>query len=412
MTGTGLPRLTAGLDRRGRLDFAAHRAAHGPLDLDAIAPDALIAEAAAAGLHGRGGAGFPTARKLEAVAAGRRPIVVANGAESEPLSGKDRVLLEAVPHLVLDGALAAARAVGARTVIVAVPADAGRARASLAEALAARPDADGVTVAPVPRRYLAGEETALVQHLGGGPLKPRVVPPRPSERGLRRRPTLVQNVETLAHLALVARHGAAWFRALGASTRPGSALITLSGAVARPGVYEIETGTALGRIVDAAGGLSEPARAVLTGGYFGTWAALDAGRTAPLDATLGCGVICVLGESACPVAELSRTSSWLAAESARQCGPCLHGLGAIAAALRRIEAGGADEVAAARIAHWAGQVEGRGACHLPNGAVRFVRTGLALFADAVEDHRRHGPCPACGRAPVLETFAPTAAAAA
>ena len=399
----GLPRLTAGLARHARLDLAAHLAVHGPLDLEARAPGALIDAAAEARLRGRGGAGYPTARKLAAVARGRRPIVVVNAAESEPLSRKDGVLLEAVPHLVLDGALAAARAVGAREIVLAIPAGAGRAHASLADAVAVRPDTHAMTIAAVPRRYLAGEESALVRHLGGGPLRPRVVPPRPAQRGLRGRPTLVQNAETLAHLALVARHGAAWFRALGSPGRPGSALVTLAGAIARPGVYEIATGTALAAVADAAGEATEPARGVLVGGLFGAWSAPAAAWDAPLDATLGSGVLCVLGESACPVAELSRATSWLAGESAGQCGPCVHGLAAIAGALQALQAGTSDERATRRIARWTGQVEGRGACSLPDGVARFVRSGLALFAADIEDHRRHGPCAACARVTVLET---------
>jgi len=409
----GLPRLTAGLDRRARLALDDHLTVHGPLDAAALEPRWLIEEVAAAGLRGRGGAGYPTAVKLEAVARGRWPVVVVNGAESEPLSRKDRVLFEAMPHLVVDGALAAARAVGAAEIVLAAPAGAERALGSLDGALAERADAarGRVRVVGVPRRYLAGEETALLRHLGGGALRPRLVPPRPAERGLNRRPTLVQNAETLAHVALIARHGADWFRALGSAARPGSTLVTLGGAVARPGVYEIESGTRTGHLVDAAGGTTEPVRAVLVGGYFGAWSTPDAAWAAALDATLGAGVVLVLGESSCPVAELSRVTSWLAGESAGQCGPCVHGLAAIADALEDARAGAADELAAARILRWAGQVDGRGACHLPNGAVRFVRTGLAVFAQEIEDHRRHGPCAGCAAAPALATFAARSVAA-
>ena len=131
-----------------------------------------------------------------------------------------------------------------------------------------------------------------MRHLGGGPLRPQVVPPRPAQRGLHRRPTLVQNAETLAHLALVARHGGAWFRTLGSAARPGSALVTLTGAITRPGVYEIATGTPLRAVADAAGGTTEPAAGVLVGGYFGAWSATGSAWGAPLDATLGSGVLC------------------------------------------------------------------------------------------------------------------------
>lgn len=397
----GLPRLTAGL-ARGRLSHREHLAVHGPL------PERrhdLIDAVAAAGLRGRGGAAFPTATKLAAVAGRRgRKVVVVNGAEGEPMSRKDRVLLERAPHLVLDGAVLAAQAVGAREVIVAAPEDAARARASLAQALAERPDAAGVRVVGIPRRYLAGEETALVGFLSGGGLTPTLAPPRPDQRGVSRRPTLVQNAETLAHVALIARHGGAWFRALGTADRPGSALATLSGAVARPGVYELAPGMALGRLVEVAGGLVEPARAVLVGGYFGRWLSWPQAERLALDADLGAGVVCVLGASACPAAELARATAWLAGESAGQCGPCVHGLAAIADAIERMVAGRADADVVTRLERWCGQVERRGACRHPDGVARFVRSGLQVFAGELDDHHLHGPCADCARTPVLGVF--------
>lgn len=401
--GPALPRLLAGIARQPRLTLSEHLAVHG-----AVPPGAaggLVAAAAEAGLRGRGGGGFPTATKLEAVAGRRgRAVVVANGSEGEPMSGKDRLLLEAVPHLVLDGALVAAGAVGAREVLLSVPDDAARAQTSLHGALSERDDAGGVRVVGVPRRYLAGEESALVRFLDGGPLKPTVTPPRPAERGIGRRPTLVDNVETLAHLALIARHGGAWFRALGTPGHPGSALVTLSGAVARPGVYEIATGMRLADLVDAAGGQAEAPRAVLLGGFFGTWITAEQAAEQRLDATIGSGIIVVLGRSACPVAELARSMRWLAGQNAGQCGPCVHGLAAIAASVDGLAEGRADERTVARLRRWSAQLERRGACHHPDGAVRFLGTGLRVFADEVEDHRRHGPCDACDRAPVLSTI--------
>lgn len=398
-----LPRLLAGVRHGRRLTLAEHVAVHGPAptDLDA---HALIGAVAQAGLRGRGGAAFPTAAKLEAVArARRRPIVLVNGGEGEPMSRKDRLLLAATPHLVLDGALAAATALGADEVIVCVPQDAAHANASLHQALAERDDAGRVRVQPVPRRYLAGEESALVRFAGGGPLRPTLTPPRPSERGVRRRPTLVQNVETLAHLALIARHGAGWFRALGSADLPGSALVTLSGAVARPGVYEIATGTRLTGLLASAGGATEPLQAVLLGGYFGRWHGSGALAELTLERGVGSGVIVALGASTCPAVELARTTAWLAGESAGQCGPCVHGLAALADALARLVAGRADDHVLQRVTRWSGQLEGRGACHLPGGVAGYVRSGLATFAHELADHHRHGRCGACAAPPVLHT---------
>ena len=182
------------------------------------------------GLRGRGGADFPTATKLRAVAAGRRgATVIVNGSETEPASAKDRLLLTRLPHLVLDGAVLAARAVNAREVIVKVGDGMPAVARALERAIAARAD-EGVAFEVVagPEGYVTGEETAVVNYIARGVAKPTFIPPRPYERGLRGRPTLIQNPETLSQLALIARFGASWFRELGSDADPGSALVTIS----------------------------------------------------------------------------------------------------------------------------------------------------------------------------------------
>ena len=371
--------------------------------------DDLIEAVAAAGLRGRGGAGFPTAVKLRAVAAarGRRALVV-NGAEGEPMSAKDSQLWEMAPQLVLDGAALAAEAVGAREVVVAVKRSAWPAQQALSRALVVRRDAIRMSVRTVPDAYVAGEETALLSALNGGPAKPSLALRRPYERGLARRPTLVCNVETLAHVALIARHGAPWFRELGTAEHPGSALVTLGGAVARPGVYEIALGTPAAQVIESAGGLRAPLRALLVGGYYGAWlpaeaiaSRLDDRSLGEWDAALGAGTVVALPADACPVAEVARVIGWMAGESAGQCGPCVHGLDAIAGALASLAAGTPDGGVISRLQRWCGQVTGRGACHHPDGVVRFVRSALDVFADEFEDHRGYGPCDACARRPVL-----------
>lgn len=409
MRAAGLPRLLAPAGSAGALPLAQHVDGHGPLDEVTRRGEVLIEAVAAAGLRGRGGAAFPAAVKLRAVAAGRGPrAVVVNGAEGEPMSAKDRVLLEQAPHLVLDGALLAAEAIGARTIVIAVKRSAS-AHEAMSRALAERRDARRVRLQTTADAYLAGEETALLRSLNGGPAKPTVVPPRPYERGLARRPTLVSNVETLAHVALIARHGAAWFRELGTADHPGSALVTLGGAVARAGVHEIALGTPLTHALTRAGSPSIPVRAVLVGGYYGTWLTPEAVASTSLDdaslgawsAALGAGVVVALPAAACPAAEVTRVVRWMAEENAGQCGPCVHGLDAIAGALTSMTEGTARLDVAARLERWSRQVQGRGACHHPNGVVRFLRSALSVFATELEDHRRHGPCDACDRRPVL-----------
>ena len=324
-----LPRLLAGAGSGQALRLSDHEALHGRLPRRG---SELVEAVHRAGLRGRGGAAFATAIKMQAVASGRRaPVVVVNGAEGEPESGKDRLLLSDLPHLVLDGAVLAAEAVGASEAIVCVKDDRGtalpRVQAAIEErAVAGGRDPVSVRLVATPDHYLAGEESALVNFLNGGPLKPTFVPPRPFERGVGRRPTLVQNVETLAHIALIARHGARWFRQLGTAAEPGSTLVTLAGEVGAPGVYELSRGTPLADLLGAAGGARATPRAVLLGGYFGSWVdgslvdtlRLEDAELAGHGAALGCGVVAVLPESACGPAETVRIARYLAGSSARQ----------------------------------------------------------------------------------------------
>jgi NADH:ubiquinone oxidoreductase subunit F (NADH-binding) len=392
--------------------LAEHVAHYGRLPALRGEASALISAVEASGLRGRGGAGFPTHLKLRAVAAGRAPIVVANGVEGEPASHKDSLLMRVNPHLVLDGAAAAAAAVGARKIMVGVGRNAVAAHASLAGAIAERDRAgsrERIELFSVPDRFVAGEETALVQWLNGGPAKPAFVPPRPFERGVHGRPTLVQNVETLANIALIARNGGEWFRELGNDDEPGSMLVTLGGAVGRPGITELEAGTPLRTALERCQGVEGTPQALLVGGYFGTWvpfrAALDAPLSdaglRPLGASLGARSIAVLPHTSCGVVETARLARYLAGESAGQCGPCLFGLGAIASALASIancEAGAAD--ALKRLRRVAPQVTGRGACAHPNGATRLVASALGVFADEL-GHHLAGHCTARSFEPVL-----------
>jgi NADH:ubiquinone oxidoreductase subunit F (NADH-binding) len=365
--------------------------------------EGLLAEIEASGLTGRGGAGFPTATKLRAVARGRSPVVVANGTEGEPASAKDKVLLAANPHLVIDGAVTAARLVGATEVAIAAGRADGRGIAALERAVAERRGFDqgiALGVVAAPDRFVAGEEKALVNWLNGGPAKPTV--DRPFERGVYGRPTLVQNVETLANLALIARHGADWFRRIGTTKEPGSALVTVLGAVRTPGVAEIELGTTLREVLDVVGGMTAIPQAFLVGGYFGTWVpardALDLPFTneslRPLGASLGARLVIVLPQDACGLAETARVVRYLERESAGQCGSCYFGLAAIAAAFETLASRAAGgQHALERLSRLVPQVEGRGACALPTGATGLVTSALHVFAHEVEGHRA-GRC--CG----------------
>jgi NADH:ubiquinone oxidoreductase subunit F (NADH-binding) len=408
---SALPRLT---HTPAATSFASHERFWGPLPNGR----ALVEQTRRSGLRGRGGAGFPTALKLDAVLAAaaasgrrrRRPIVVANGTEGEPASAKDRTLLEQTPHLVLDGMVEAAFAVGAGRAIVCVKADGAAVIASLEQALAERRSRDEVSLelSIVPAGYVAGEESALVNWLSSGVPAPTITPPRPADRGVEGRPTLVDNVETMANLALIGRFGADWWRGVGSGADPGSILLTISGAVAAPGVYEVGNGSPLRDALTLAG--AGRTAGVLVGGYFGTWlTAEQAGRAglgreslARFGGSVGCGVVIVLPEHSCPLEESARVARWLSRQSAGQCGPCVNGLPAIAGAMEDL-ARGRDVAQAERHAHrWADMADGRGACKLPDGTARFVRSALRTFAPHLERHRLlGGPCDGLGSESVL-----------
>jgi NADH:ubiquinone oxidoreductase subunit F (NADH-binding) len=393
----GLPRLLAGLRSAGQVLTATdHERIHGPLPARSC-PE-LIEMVERSGLRGRGGADFPAARKLRTVAelaCGSASAVVVNGSETEPESAKDRLLLTALPHLVLDGALLAAHAVGAREVIVKVSESAHRSLRALQGAISVRDNHVPIRVVSGPDGYVAGEESAVMHQLNGGRTVPTFVPPRPFERGYRNRPTLINNPETLGQIALIARFGDSWFRELGTAADPGSVLVTVSGAVASPGVYELEFGTSMQDLLTAAGGATEPLQALLVGGYFGTWVDSSAAlqiRLARTDlisigGSLGSGVIIALGQSACGLRESGRVVSYLAGQSAGQCGPCKYGLAGIAHLFDAVVQGAARERDIHKLERWIGEVRGRGACHHPDGVARFAQSALDVFAHETELHR-------------------------
>ncbi|HZS14499.1 MAG TPA: NADH-ubiquinone oxidoreductase-F iron-sulfur binding region domain-containing protein [Candidatus Dormibacteraeota bacterium] len=354
----------------------------------------------AAGLRGRGGAAFPVATKWRAVAerSRRDAVVLVNGAEGEPLSAKDRLVMETRPHLVLDGALLAARTVRAREVVVYVGEEHRRALAVMQHALGERSAQErrSTRVLAAPARYVAGEESAAVHFVNEGVALPTTTPPRVFERGVAGRPTLVQNVETLAHVALAARHGGAV---------RGTALLTLSGAVPRRGVLEVAEGSSIGEALGRAGGPGDHGGALLLGGYFGGWVDLDQAAAMPVDAAwlrsagmaLGCGVVAVLPASRCGVAETARILGWLAEQSARQCGPCVFGLRAIAEAVQRIAERRPQEGDLHRVERWSQQLAGRGACKHPDGAAALLQSALRVFAGDFTMNQVRRTCVATAR---------------
>jgi len=375
-----LPRLLAAQ----RPALADHQLQFG--DLPKVAAPELISLLEAAGLSGRGGAGFPTGRKIAAVT-GHKPVVVGNGAEGEPLSRKDAVLLSTAPHLVLDGLELAADAVNADKVYLYLPTHVVPAVThALNERRTAGLDRFKVTVVAAPNTFVAGEESALIRRIEGGPALPRDRTVVTATSGVRGRPTLVNNVETLAHIALIARFGQRWFRSIGGRNNPGSTLVTLSGAVPKQGVVEVPADALLAGLIPR----SEAVRAVLVGGYHGRWIPADALNST---AVSGVGIVHALGIDECGLARTADIADYLASQSARQCGPCRTGLPRLAELLGKLASERAENTHVREIGRLVGLVDGRGACRHPDGTARMIRSALETFSTDIERHR-HRSCDA------------------
>jgi len=381
-----------------REDLDTYRATRGSA---AWEPQTLLAMVEAARLRGRGGAAFPAATKLGAVRAAAGPLrhAVANGEEGEPASFKDRYLLRMRPHLVLDGLWAAASIVdaGQAHVYVSDPAAAASVRAALAELDEAPPVPTAVVeVAPA---YVAGEETAVVRAINGGPAKPTVKPPRPFDAGVDGCPTLVQNVETLAHLALIAAHGPEAHLAHGSPDSTGTCLLTVSSPGGHATLLETPFGPALSTAVMQAG--CPPAAELLMGGFFGgllpaahTGLALSYDALTAAGTCLGSGAVVALGGDDCPVAVVADVMSYFARFNAEQCGTCIKGTAAMRDVLRALADGAAAAGDVERLRRWSSSLGGRGACSLLDGATRLARTLLEHYPELVASHLR-APCDTC-----------------
>lgn len=393
----------------------AHTRHYSALPLVALAadgkPGTLVDELHTAGLRGRGGGWFPTSRKMHAVvesaaarralSSGRKTVVIANAMEGEPASSKDLVLLSHSPHLVLDGIQAAARTIGATNAYIAVH----RGSPVIGTIDAAIAERRGVDTIPVelitpPARYVASEESALAHWAGDGIATP-IYGDRPFQRGMNGRPTLVQNAETLAHIALIARHGGAWFASVGDPAAPGTTLVSVGGSVASPGVIEVATGTTVRAILERCGGESATVQGFLTGGYGGAWVKAEdlidiawaPESMATVSGVIGAGILWALDDQHCGIRELASVARWMAGESAGQCGPCRFGLPAVADDLALLLTAQADEGALSELNHRLPLIQGRGGCKHPDGTARFISTGLHAFHEELA-HHRHGRCTA------------------
>jgi NADH:ubiquinone oxidoreductase subunit F (NADH-binding) len=398
------PGIEPRLLRQGDENFALYREQGGYRPLDDA--DHLLGEVDLSGLLGRGGAAFPLAVKLRTVRDnGRRcggAVVVANGEEGEPASIKDRWLLRHRPHLVLDGLRLAAQMVGAARSHVYVS---DRLAAESVETALAEVDTavlNGLTISAVTVEpgYVAGEETAAVRVLNGGPAKPTDKPPRPFEEGVAGLPTLVSNVETLANLPFLQRQGAQVFREHGTPASSGTFLATITGAGRPPALYEIPHGVAFTDLLTLHGVPADQVRGVLMGGYFAGLvnrdmldATLDHESLRRLNSGLGCGAIAILTDD-CPVAVAASVMAYYDRENASQCGSCFNGTAAMSAVTEALRDGIATDEDLARLERWSVVLRGRGACATLDGATNVAASLLVQFPQVVASHLEKG-CQTC-----------------
>ncbi|MEJ7723925.1 MAG: NADH-ubiquinone oxidoreductase-F iron-sulfur binding region domain-containing protein [Ilumatobacteraceae bacterium] len=394
-----------------------------------LGQDGTIAEIERSGLRGRGGGGFPTGRKWTGVngQSGTHRYAVANGAEGEPGTFKDRTLLRTNPYQVIEGLVIAAYAVGAAEAYIGLKASFGPEIELVTKAIQEMQQAgiarDSVmTIVHGPDEYLFGEEKALLEVIEGNPPLPRLFPPH--EHGLfatapqsgwiahdaelghaglhESNPTLVNNVETLANAVPILVMGSDWFRSLGTDQSPGTVICTVVGDVVRPGVAEVELGTPLRQVLDDVGGGPRPGRsvkAVFSGvaNAVVTAAGLDVPVSYEGFQSIGSGMgsagFIVVDDTACMVEVAHQFSRFLSVESCGQCSPCKLGAGAITVDLERIQAGTATAADVDDIMRWLSRVTDGARCYLATEEQLVVSSILNAFSAEFDEHLQTARCP-------------------
>lgn len=421
--------LLEGVPPEGTLDLAAYERLGGYEALRkavaGLAPADIVEEIKRSNLRGRGGAGFPTGKKWEMALAkrGRVKYVCCNASEGEPGTLKDRHLIRSNPHLLVEGVLLAAYTVGADEAYIFLKEKFQEEHRILAGALdAARRQgywgpavlgsAFGVTVHLFrgPDAYIAGEETAMLESIEGKTPKPRQKPPYyPIQYGLFGLPTLVNNAETLANIPKIVLRGGAWFAAIGPPTSPGTMLFSLTGSVARPGVYELPLGTPLRSLIyEIGGGIpgGRALKAVFPGGPSQTVllekdldVSLDFDSLKRIGSGLGTAGVMVYDDQTCLIRVAIEFARFYQEGSCRQCPPCELGTQNIADLLTKIESGQAAPKDVDFLIQVFGLVRGRGYCDLISSAVRSAESTVKLFREEYDAHLAGRGCPFSGTSP-------------
>jgi NADH-quinone oxidoreductase subunit F len=415
----GQQRLLKGIGKLDPGSLAAYRKAGGYKGLTSAvterSPDEVITEVFASRLRGRGGAGYPVADKWRAArsAQGDRKIVVANLMGADPTSLGDRTLAEGNPHLIVEGALIAAAAVGASEAIIAVRRDwttaIERLKAAVADAAAAHlagylilgtDISVQVSVWEGSGAYVAGEETALIHALQGDRGMPLIRPPYPAERGLWDVPTVVHNAETLAHVAWILGHSAGEFAKVGPESSPGTKLVTIAGSVRTPGVAEVTLGTKVDKIIELAGGSPGTVKAAFIGGPgAGALAGDELGSTGyAFDALsqagghIGSGSVLFTDAATCMVATARFLLDFSAREACGKAVPCRIGTRRLVEALDRILAATPRPNDLVLLRELSAKVADTALCRLESLAPRPMLTTLDRFGDEYRAHAERGVC--------------------
>jgi NADH:ubiquinone oxidoreductase subunit F (NADH-binding) len=383
------------------------------------APEEVIKAVSDAGLRGRGGAGFPTGKKWQFTreAAEESRYLVLNGGEDEPGSKKDRVLLENLPHLVVEGTILAAYAIGANRAYLYINARYDDAIKSINDALAEAKSAAywgkkvlgsdfslDIEVIPAPHNYVAGEDTAVLEVIEGKKAWPRQKPPFPVTVGLFGKPTAVNNVETLANVAPIVLKGADWYRGVGTAESAGTMIFSLNDDVNRPGVYELPFGTPLRYLIEECGGGikgDKKIKAVMPAAPSSAFLPLEKIDT-PLDhnsmrdagSALGCGVVKLISTDDCIVEELVKIADFFAVESCGQCPACRMETNTLAMMIKKVQAGQGGQPILDQFGKILAFNKGKGFCNLIAMPGPPIESALKLFPADFEAHLSTGKCPA------------------
>jgi len=385
--------------------------------LQELKPGDIIEEVKKSGLRGRGGGGFPTWRKWELVAGttGEEKYLCCNAAEGEQGTLKDRCLIRSNPHQLIEGIIIASYAVGAHVSYLYVneeyceeirllekALEEVKEKGYIGEKIMGTDFSLDIHIQKCPHKYVAGEETAMIEVIEGRAAKPWQKPPYyPATRGLYGKPTLVNNTGTLSNIPHIVLRGGDWFSKIGSQKSPGTMLFTLSGDINRPGVYELPLGTPLRWLINNCGnGLKDGRRfkaAFLPGNSPVTESQLDV----PLDfdslkeagSGLGCAAVTVLGDGTCAVDTTLKFSRFLMEESCGQCPLCQMGTANMARLLQKIEDGHGTMDDLAGIENTCRLSKGQGYCYLLSGAVLIVEGAIRHFRKEFETHIHEKKCP-------------------